>query len=189
MSVGTTEDPTTEPQTEPSDDHPVATAIKTPVRLGDRLFSGLTLSAGVLILLVLAGVALFLFFQALPYFTEDGALKPDVSLWTYTAPLVFGTVYAASLALIFAVIPAVAVALFISHYAPKALARTLGSVIDLLAAIPSVVYGLWGIFVLAPSSPGRCTRGSRTTPASSRCSRGPSPAAGGPCSPPPSCSP
>ncbi len=124
--------------------------VKAPRRPGDRIFSGLTLGAGALILVILAGVALFLFYEALPYWTEDGTVEPAVPFIDYVGPLVFGTVYAASLALLFAFVPAVAVALFISHYAPKSLARTFGTLIDLLAAIPSVVYGLWGIFVLAP---------------------------------------
>ena len=67
-----------------------------------------------------------------------------------SAPLVFGTVLGGDLALLIAVPPAIGVALFISHYAPRRLAWPLGYLVDLLAAIPSVVYGLWGIFFLAP---------------------------------------
>jgi phosphate transport system permease protein len=123
---------------------------QTPVRPGDRIFQGMTTGAGVLILVTLAGVALFLFYEALPLWTDEGELQPDDGFVEYVAPLVFGTVWAAILALVLAVVPAVAVALFISHYAPPKMARSLGLLIDLLAAIPSVVYGLWGIFVLAP---------------------------------------
>jgi phosphate transport system permease protein len=72
------------------------------------------------------------------------------SFLQYVGPLVFGTVFAATLALLFAAPLAVAVALYISHYAPRRLAQTLGYIIDLLAAIPSVVFGIWGITVLAP---------------------------------------
>ena len=68
----------------------------------------------------------------------------------YVGPLVLGTVYIATIALLIATPIAVAVALYISHYAPKRLSQTLGYFIDLLAAIPSVVYGIWGITVLAP---------------------------------------
>jgi phosphate transport system permease protein len=63
---------------------------------------------------------------------------------------VFGTIWAAFLALVIATPLAVAVALFTSHYAPRSLAAPLGYFIDLLAAVPSVVYGLWGSGVLAP---------------------------------------
>ena len=56
------------------------------------------------------------------------------------------------LAVVIAVPLAVAVALFISHIAPQRLAQPLGYIVDLLAAIPSIVYGLWGIFVLGPAA-------------------------------------
>ena len=68
----------------------------------------------------------------------------------YIAPLVFGTLLASFLALLIAVPLSVGIALFISHYAPRKFAGPLGYVIDLLAAIPSVVYGLWGALWLAP---------------------------------------
>ncbi|MDY7105730.1 MAG: phosphate ABC transporter permease subunit PstC [Actinomycetota bacterium] len=120
-------------------------------KAGDRIFSGLALGAGILVLVTLAAVALFLFREGLPTFTNDiTEIEPGDTFLEYVAPLVFGTVWAAAWALLIATPVAVAVALYISHYAPKALARTFGSIIDVLAAIPSVVYGLWGIFVLAP---------------------------------------
>ena len=123
----------------------------TKVRLGDRVFSGLSTGSGVLILLVLAGVALFLVVESLPVLTADPSELPgERTFWSYLGPLVFGTLVAALLALLFAVPLSIGIALFISHYAPRRLARTLGYVIDLLAAIPSVIYGLWGALVLAP---------------------------------------
>lgn len=73
-----------------------------------------------------------------------------LNLGQYIAPLVFGTVLAAILALVVAVPLSVAIALFISHYAPKRLSGAVAYVVDLLAAIPSVVYGLWGFFWLVP---------------------------------------
>lgn len=120
-------------------------------KTGDRVFSGLALGAGVSVLVTLAAVALFLFNEGLPAFTNDlTEIEPGDTFLEYVAPLIFGTVWAAAWALVLATPVAVAVALYISHYAPRRLARTFGSVIDVLAAIPSVVYGLWGIFVLAP---------------------------------------
>ncbi len=120
-------------------------------RLGDRVFGGLSKGAGLLILLTLAAVATFLLTEALPAFTNDlTQLEDGKTLFEYVWPLVFGTVWAAALALLIATPLAVAVALFLSHYAPKKVASTLGYFVDLLAAIPSVVYGLWGIYVLAP---------------------------------------
>jgi phosphate transport system permease protein len=127
-------------------------AIKAKERPGDRIFSTATVVAGSLILAVLAAVALFLFVQSIPAFVAPAdAFKGDFSnFWSYVAPLAFGTVWSAFLALLMAVPVAIAVALFISHYAPRKLAQGLGYLIDLLAAVPSVVFGLWGIGVLAP---------------------------------------
>jgi len=120
--------------------------------VGDRVFAGSATGAGIFILLVLAGVALFLIIQSWPALTADPADLPDgKSLAAYVAPLVFGTLLAAVIALLVATPLAVAIALYISYYAPKRLASTMGYVIDLLAAIPSVVYGFWGIAALAPA--------------------------------------
>ena len=121
-------------------------------RPGDRVFAGSATGAGILILLVLAGVAVFLISEALPAITADSADLPDgKSLASYVGPLVFGTLVAAVIALLVATPLAVAIALYITHYAPRRLASGMGYVIDLLAAIPSVVYGFWGIATLAPA--------------------------------------
>jgi phosphate transport system permease protein len=111
------------------------------------------MGAGVLILVALAAVAIFLIAKAMPALVASPAeLERDgTDFWPYVPPLIFGTVWAAFLALLFALPLAVGIALFISHYAPRKLAQGLGYAIDLLAAIPSVVYGLWGILVLAPA--------------------------------------
>jgi phosphate transport system permease protein len=118
-------------------------------RLGDRVFGGTAKGAGILILITLAAVAIFLVSKAAPSFTApDGTYTS--SFVSYVWPLVFGTIWAAFLALLIAVPLAVGVALFIAYYAPKRIARPLGDFVDLLAAIPSVIFGLWGISVLAP---------------------------------------
>ncbi|MEZ5216136.1 MAG: ABC transporter permease subunit [Ilumatobacteraceae bacterium] len=96
------------------------------------------------IFVILAVAAFHCSPRAWPAITGDF----DESLWSYLAAGVRHHLGAISLAI--AMPLAVAVALFISHYAPRKLAHTLGYFIDLLAAIPSVVYGLWGIGVLAP---------------------------------------
>ena len=120
-------------------------------RLGDRVFSSLSTASGVLILVVLAAVALFLVTESLPALTAPAEeVIGGEGFLRYLGPLVFGTLLAAVLALLFAVPLSIGIALFISHYAPRRLARTLGYVVDLLAAIPSVVYGIWGALVLAP---------------------------------------
>lgn len=122
--------------------------------LGDRVFSRSAIFAGSMILVTLAAVAIFLIVQSIPALTatsEDASLLPD-NFWSYVGPLIFGTIWAAVLALLLALPLAIGIALFISHYAPRKMASVLGYIVDLLAAVPSVVYGLWGIGVLAPAA-------------------------------------
>jgi phosphate transport system permease protein len=122
-------------------------------RLGDRVFSRTAVVSAVTILALLAGVAIFLVSKGLPAFTANASELPESkSFIDYVAPLAFGTVLASAIAALVAVPLAVGVALFITHIAPQRLALTLGYLVDLLAAIPSIVYGLWGIFVLGPAA-------------------------------------
>jgi phosphate transport system permease protein len=101
---------------------------------------------------VLILVAAFLFIEALPALNPTAQIDAAPNGFAaFVGPLVFGTLFSAVLALMFATPLAIGIGLFISHYAPRRLASMLGYVIDLLAAIPSVVYGLWGIQVVAPS--------------------------------------
>ena len=127
------------------------TAVRKPhQRLGDRVFSNLTRLAGLTILVALAAVAIFLTAQGVPALGAPAAkLGGATNLLTYVLPLVFGTLLAAVLALLIATPLSLGVALVISHYAPRRLARPLGYLVDLLAAVPSVVYGLWGLAFLS----------------------------------------
>ncbi len=125
--------------------------------LVNRLFQWAATFSGSLILLTLAAVTIFLVLEAMPAFTTPTSeLASEVSWYSqdgfasYVGPLVFGTLLAALIALAVGTPLAIGIALFISHYAPRRLAQGLGYLIDLLAAIPSVVYGLWGALVLAP---------------------------------------
>jgi phosphate transport system permease protein len=121
-------------------------------RPGDRIFSNGATIAAVTVLALLAGVAIFLIADSVPAITASASELPDgKSLVDYVAPLAFGTILAAVVAVVVAVPLGVAVALFISHIAPRRIANTLAYIVDLLAAIPSIVYGLWGIFVLGPA--------------------------------------
>jgi len=136
----------------------VATATDTPAvnrpisRRGDRVFSRAARTSGIVILVALAGVALFLTVEGLPGMTADQTVYGEgkTNFVLYVWPLVFGTMLAAAIALFIATPLAIGVALVISHYAPRRVSRLLGYLVDLLAAIPSVVYGLWGIQFLAP---------------------------------------
>ena len=120
-------------------------------RRGDRIFAGTARAAGLVILAALAGVFVFLTVEGVPGLSVSASTyAPSANFLSYVTPLVFGTVLAALLALVLAVPFAFGVALFISHYAPRRIAVPVAYVIDLLAAVPSVVFGLWGARVLAP---------------------------------------
>jgi len=122
-------------------------------RPGDRIFAGAATGSGILILAILAGVAAFLLWQAWPALVADPEQIPGgKGLTSHIAPLLFGTVLSAVIALLIATPLAIGIALFITHYAPRRLAQALGYLVDLLAAVPSLVYGLWGVFVLAPKT-------------------------------------
>ncbi|MSX42250.1 MAG: phosphate ABC transporter permease subunit PstC [Actinobacteria bacterium] len=118
-------------------------------RIGDLVFSNLAIGSGVAILVILAAVAIFLFAESVPAFLSEQDAAPD-GFFAYVAPFLFGTVLASIIALLIATPLAIGIALYISHFAPRRLSQFLGYSIDLLAAIPSVVYGLWGMLVLAP---------------------------------------
>jgi phosphate transport system permease protein len=129
--------------------------VTRPSRAGDRVFSALVTGAGVLILAILAGVAIFLVVKGWPALTAKAEELPGGETFLrYVWPLAYGTILSATLAIIIAVPLAVGVALFITYFAPRRLANPLAALVDLLAAIPSVIYGLWGIAVLGPAAVG-----------------------------------
>lgn len=127
----------------------------------DHIFKYVACICGILILLILAAVAIFLLFRATPLIFADRNQLSSVyadftggkshNFLSYVIPLIFGTILMSALALCFAFFVAIGIALFISHYAPKKIVPFLSSVVDLLAAIPSVIYGLWGGLVLVPA--------------------------------------
>jgi phosphate transport system permease protein len=141
--------------------HDTALAIRAPrrwaeVNLGDRVFRWVTAGFAGLIVLTLGAMALQMLRASGPSLARFGpgfltSVEWDVVHEQFGAlPFIFGTVASSLLALVVAVPIAIAIALFLSELAPGWLRRPLGFVVELLAAIPSVVYGLWGIFVLAP---------------------------------------
>jgi phosphate transport system permease protein len=134
---------------------PAGTPVTRPHRAGDRVFSALVTGAGVLILAILGGVALFLVVKGWPALTAKAEELPGgESFLRYAWPLAFGTILSSTIAIVIAVPLAVGVALFITFFAPRRLANPLAALVDLLAAIPSVIYGLWGIAVLGPAAVG-----------------------------------
>ena len=131
-----------------------------PGAAANRVFRWLSTGAGALILITLAAVATFLLAEAWPALAMSSEelgetvsfIKPEngQSLMEIIGYLIFGTLVISIIALLIATPIAIGIALFISHYAPRRLAQGLGYMIDLLAAVPSVVYGLWGVAVLVP---------------------------------------
>ncbi len=126
-------------------------------RLGDRLFAWVVvlLALGVVLLAFLMGYELYRGGEeALKRFGLLGFLTgrewdPPKGLFG-AWPYVLGTLITSLAALFLSFFPALAVALFVAEYAPRWLAGVINYLVDLLAAVPSVVYGIWGIFVLAP---------------------------------------
>ncbi len=123
------------------------------------MFFGLSIGSAGLIIVILAAVALFLIIQAVPAITANWRTNANLSqgptsgyadFWAYVGPLMWGTLWASAIALVIGAPIAIGIALFISHYAPRRVAGVLGYLIDLLAAVPSIVFGLWGIIVIRP---------------------------------------
>lgn len=122
----------------------------------DRMFRLVASGSGTIVLVVMALVGLFLLFQgyqalqvAGPSFASEQAWDPNSGRFGIAAVLA-GTVFVALTAIFFAVPLALGTALYISEYAPLKLRGPLVSIVDLMAAVPSVVYGLWGVFFLSP---------------------------------------
>jgi phosphate transport system permease protein len=125
---------------------------------GDAIFRWVAKVAGMLILIMMAAIAAFLIYEAIPAVAQNHGnffgtqtWDPDGTQVFGIAAIAFGSILASALALLIGVPIAVGVALFISHYAPPYIGRPLAYVVDLLAAVPSVVYGLWGLAFLSPN--------------------------------------
>ncbi|YAL82898.1 phosphate ABC transporter permease subunit PstC [Dermacoccaceae bacterium W4C1] len=125
-------------------------------RLGDRIFGGAAVSAGVLVIALVTLIGVFLVAQAIPALTDNDANFLTSTDWNVSGNVLsFGivrllwvTVISSLFAMLIAVPIAIAIALFLTHYAPPWLAKPGAALIDLLAAVPSIVYGLWGAFVV-----------------------------------------
>lgn len=129
-------------------------------RAGDAVFRGLATGSGVFIIVLIAAIATFLLVKAVPSLTENQVNFLTSRAWSTADPdnlrfgitdLLWVTVASAAFALLIAMPLALGISLFLTHYAPKSISRSCAYLIDLLAAVPSVVFGLWGIKVLAPA--------------------------------------
>jgi phosphate transport system permease protein len=133
-------------------------AARGATRPGDRIFLGLSRGSGILLLVIMAAIAVFLTYRATLAISKDHTSFLTTFEWNTNiqppsfgiAVLAYGTVISSIIAMVIAVPIAVAIALFLTHYAPRRLAGPIAYVIDLLAAVPSIVYGLWGALILVP---------------------------------------
>jgi phosphate transport system permease protein len=126
-------------------------------RRGDAVFRAVTTCAGVTVFALLAAIAVFLVWKALPALQHDKSNFVTTQEWDPAnsgkfgvAAIAFGTALTSVLALVMAVPVALGVAVYITEYAPRRLSNLLGYATDLLASVPSVVYGLWGLLFLLP---------------------------------------
>ncbi len=137
---------------------PVSTRAVGARHMGDVVFRGVTRTAGLLVLLVLVAVALALTLASRETLVAYGFgfltgrdWNPVEGHETFGAlPFVYGTLVTSALALLFAVPVSLGIAVFLTELAPPVLRTPLAFLVELLAAVPSVVYGLWGFFVLRP---------------------------------------
>jgi phosphate transport system permease protein len=138
----------------------------------DRLFHAVALAAGALVLAILALIAVSMVHEAWPALRDSGWRFITSTTWIPNDPdgagprhpelgalaFVYGSAVVSTIALVLAVPVSVGVALFTTEVAPRRLRPLVVTAIDLLAAVPSVVYGLWGIGVLAPNVAGAYAR-------------------------------
>ncbi len=123
---------------------------------GDAIFAGLARSAGILVLLLLGAIIVVLFVGGLKAFRTFGLnflvntdWDPVQDIYGAAVPI-YGTIVTAVIALVFAVPLAFGIAFFLTEMAPQWLRRPIGTAIELLAAVPSIIFGMWGFFVIVP---------------------------------------
>ncbi len=122
----------------------------------DAFFRGLTRAAAITVLLVLGGILFSLVEGAAPALKTFGfaffvteSWNPVTNVFGAVAPI-YGTVITALLAMVVAVPVGIGIAIFLTELCPRALRRPIGIAIELLAGIPSIIYGIWGLFIFAP---------------------------------------
>ena len=123
---------------------------------GDAIFAGLARAAGGFVLLLMGGIIVVLFLGGLSAFRTFGAAFVISSDWNPVTEhfgalvSVFGTLITSALAILMAVPLAFGIAFFLTELAPQWLRRPVGTAIELLAAVPSIIFGMWGFFVVVP---------------------------------------
>ena len=137
-------------------DRQTAVARTAPSKSADRLFQGVAYASALLVLLVLAGILGSIIYGAWPAFSEFGFGFLTSSAWNIgteqfgALPAVVGTVAAAMLALIIGVPISLGIAVYLTQLCPGWARKPVAMTIELLASVPSIIYGMWGLFVFAP---------------------------------------
>ena len=122
----------------------------------DRVFLAITFTFAALVLAALLGILASLVVEAWPAFREYGAGFVTGTKWSPADDVfgaviaIYGTLVTSAIALVIAVPISFGIAVFLTENCPRALKRPLGTAIELLAGVPSIIYGFWGLFVLAP---------------------------------------
>jgi len=122
----------------------------------DRLFAGVTFTFAALVLLTMAGLLVSLLIEAWPALREYGVGFLFGTTWSpaddvYGAVIsIYGTVITSAIALLIGVPISFGIAVFLTETCPLRLRRPLGTAIELLAGVPSIIYGIWGLFIFAP---------------------------------------
>ncbi|MBB3897795.1 phosphate ABC transporter permease subunit PstC [Roseococcus suduntuyensis] len=133
-------------------------ARRKPGELGDKIFQWMCVGAGGFVLILLGAIIVTLFLGGLPAFERFGAEFIWGTIWDPVegqeefgaGVAILGTVTSSVLAIIFAVPVAFGIAFFLTELSPPWLKRPIGTAIELLAAVPSIIYGMWGLFVVVP---------------------------------------
>jgi len=132
------------------------TNILARLRLGDSVFRHLTRAAAVGVLLILSGVIVSLVDGSIPAFRTFGLGFLVSSRWNPVTeifgalPAIYGTIITSFIAMLIAVPVGLMIAFFLTELCPLWLRRPIGIAIELLAGIPSIIYGIWGLFIFAP---------------------------------------
>ena len=123
---------------------------------GDMLFRGVTRAAAIAVLVLLGGVIVSLFIGALPALQRFGfgflttqSWNPVTEKFGAIAPI-YGTIVTSLIAMLIGIPVSIGIAVFLTELCPYRLRRPIGTAIELLAGIPSIIYGIWGLFVFAP---------------------------------------
>jgi phosphate transport system permease protein len=126
------------------------------LRLGDTIFRQLTRNAAILVLLLLSGVIISLIDGSIPAFRTFGFGFLTSERWNPVTdyfgalPAIYGTIVTSLIAMLIAVPIGLMIAFFLTELCPPWLRRPIGIAIELLAGIPSIIYGIWGLFIFAP---------------------------------------